>query len=71
MSDSVIPWTVTLQAPLSTGFSRQNYWTWLPALLQGIFLTQGFEPAFTVSPALAGGFFTASTIWEALKKLEP
>ena len=26
----------------------------------------GIEPAFLVSPALAGGFFTISTTWEAL-----
>ena len=24
------PWTVTLQAPLSMGFSRQEYWNGLP-----------------------------------------
>jgi len=35
------------------------------ALLQGIFLTQGFEPASLMSPALACGFFTTSTTWEA------
>ena len=36
----VTPWTVAHQAPLSMGFSRQEYWSGLPALLQGIFLTQ-------------------------------
>ena len=30
MSDSVTPWTVALQAPLSMGFPRQEYWTGLP-----------------------------------------
>ena len=25
MSDSAMPWTVALQAPLSMGFSRQEY----------------------------------------------
>ena len=24
------PWTVAIQAPLSTGFSRQEYWSGLP-----------------------------------------
>ena len=33
-------WTVTYQAPLSMGFSRQEYWSGY-ALFQGIFLTQG------------------------------
>ena len=26
----VTPWTVALQAPLSMGFSRQEYWSGLP-----------------------------------------
>ena len=30
MSDSVTPWTVACQAPLSMGFSRQEYWSELP-----------------------------------------
>ena len=34
-------WTVACQAPLSTGFSRQEYWSECHALLQGIFPTQG------------------------------
>ena len=33
-------WTVTHQAPLSIGFSRQEYWS-CHALFQGIFPTQG------------------------------
>ena len=39
---TVTPWTVTCQAPLSMGFSRQEYWSRLcHALLQGIFPTLG------------------------------
>ena len=35
-------------------------------LLQGIFLVDpGIKPSSLVSPALAGGFFTTSTTWEA------
>ena len=30
VSDSVTPWTVTRQAPLSMWFSRQEYWSGLP-----------------------------------------
>ena len=37
----VTPWTVAHQAPLSMGFSRQEYWSGLPCLFQGIFPTQG------------------------------
>ena len=32
---------LTPMAPLSMGFSGQEYWSGLPCLLQGIFLTQG------------------------------
>ena len=34
-------WTAVLQVPVSMGFSRQEYWSGLPCLPQGIFLTQG------------------------------
>ena len=37
------PWTVPHQAPLSKGFSRQEYWSGLPFLPPGI-LTQGLNP---------------------------
>ena len=30
VSDSTTPWTVACQAPLSMGFSRQEYWNGLP-----------------------------------------
>ena len=35
-----------LQAPLSMGFFRQQYWTACHFLLQGIFPTQGSNPRF-------------------------
>ena len=34
------PWTLACQPPLSMGFSRQEYWSGLHFLLQGIFPTQ-------------------------------
>ena len=37
------PWIVADQAPLSMGFSKQEYWSGR-ILLQGIFLTQGSKP---------------------------
>ena len=40
------PWTGACQAPLSMEFSRQEYWSGLHALLQGIFPTQGSNPGF-------------------------
>ena len=39
-------WAVAHQAPLSVGFSRQEYWSGLPCPLQGIFPTQGLKPHF-------------------------
>ena len=50
-----IPWTVALQAPLSMGFLRQEYWSGLPFPSPGDLPHPGIQPA---SPALAGGFFT-------------
>ena len=55
MSDSVTPWTVAHQAPLSTGFLRQEYWSGLPLPSPGDLPYPGIEPR---SPALAGRFFT-------------
>ena len=45
MSNSAILWTVARQAPLSMGFSRQEYGVGCHALLQGIFPTQGLNPS--------------------------
>ena len=39
-----IPWTVAHQPPLSMEFSRQEYWSGLPFLLQYIIMTQGSNP---------------------------
>ena len=59
------PWTVALQAPLSMGFSRQEYWSGLPCPPPGDLPDPGIKPAVLKSPALAGGFFTTSATWEA------
>ena len=40
----VTPWTLALQAPLSMGFSRQEYWSGLPCTPPGFFPTQGLNP---------------------------
>ncbi|ELR63021.1 hypothetical protein M91_07536, partial [Bos mutus] len=47
-------------APLSMGFSRQEYWSGLPCPPPGDLLDSGIEPKSLMSPALAGGFFTTS-----------
>ena len=41
------PWTVALQAPLSMGFSRQEYWSGLPCPPPGISPTQGSNPGLS------------------------
>ena len=43
------PWTVAYQAPLSMGFSRQEYWSGLPFPSPGDLPDPGIEPG---SPAL-------------------
>ena len=52
------------QAPLSMGFSRQEYWIELPCPSPGDLPDPGIEPMSLASPALAGGFFTTSANWE-------
>ena len=61
----VTPWTVACQAPLSMGFSKQEYWSGLPCPPPGDLPNPGTEPESLMSPALAGGFFTTNAAWEA------
>ena len=58
MSDSGTPWTIAYQAPLSMGFSRQEYWSGLPCPPPGDLPNPGTGPVSPESPALTGGFFT-------------
>ena len=44
MSNSVTPWTVVHQAPLSMGFSRHEYWSGLPFPSLGDLPDPGVEP---------------------------
>ena len=64
MSDSsVTPCTVAPQAPLSMGFSRQEYWSGLSFPSPGDLPDPGIEPT---SPAFAGKFFTTVPLEKAL-----
>ena len=54
-------WTAAWQAPLFTGFSRQEDWSGLSFPTPGVLPHSGIEPA---SPALACGFFTTGATWE-------
>ena len=51
------PTTVARQAPLSMGFSRQEYWSGLPCPPPGDLPDPGIE---TQVSSTAGGFFTLS-----------
>ena len=55
-------WTAACQAPLSMGFSKQEYCSGLPCPPLGDLPDPGIESL--MSPALAGGFFTNSATWE-------
>ena len=59
------PWTVAYQAPLSMGFSRQEYWSGLPFPSPGDLPNPGIE---TKSPALQANAFTIWVTREAASK---
>ena len=54
----------SLQAPLSMGFSRQEYWSGLPFPSPGELPNWGIKPESSMSPASAGRFSITSTTWE-------
>jgi len=68
------PRTVAHQAPLSIGFSRQEYWCGLPCPTPGNLPNPGIKSNLMwfeslKSPALTGWFFTSSATWEAPGKV--
>ena len=59
------PWAAAHQAPLSMGFSRQEYCSGLPYTPPGDLSDPGIEPVSLKPPILAGVFLTLpSTTWE-------
>ena len=56
-SSSVTLWTVALQAPLSMGFFREEYWSGFPCHPPGDLPDLGIELVSLKSPALVGRFF--------------
>ena len=55
--------TIARQAPLSMGFSRQEYWSGLPCPPPGDLPDSGIEPA---SPAVQVGSLPAEPLWKPL-----
>ena len=65
VSYSATLWTIALQGPLSTGFSRQEYWSGLLGPPPGDLPNPEIKLKSLMPPALAGGFLTVSTTWKA------
>ena len=66
MANSVQPYRLlACQVPLSTGFSRLEYWSGLLHPSPQDPPNPGIEPASLKSPALADRLFTSSATWEA------
>ena len=61
----VTPWTGAHQAPLSMGFSRQEYQSGFPCPPAWDLPSPSLEPSPLTSPALAGRFFKSAT-WEPM-----
>ena len=62
------PWTITLQASLSMGFSRQEYWNRLPFPPPGYLPDPGIEPG---SPALQADSLYQEAVISTCKTLQP
>ena len=58
VSSSVTPWTGSCQAPPSTEFSRQEYWSGLPFPPPRDLRDPEIEPGSPLSPALQADSFT-------------
>ena len=66
MSNSGALWTVAHQAPLSIGFSRQEYWSVWPCPPPEDLPNPGIKPTSLVSRVLVREFFTICATWEVI-----
>ena len=62
-------WSVAYQAPLSMGFSRQEYGSGLSSPPQGDLPNPGIKPTSLMSPALEGRVFTTHSKLEILEEV--
>ena len=60
-------WTLAHQAPLSMGFSKQEYWSGLPCLSPRDLPDQGIEATSPASPALEAGSLPTELSWKPMK----
>ena len=65
------PWAIAHQAPLSTGFCRQNHWNGPQFLLPGNLPDPQIKPTSPAAPALAGEFFTTEPPVSSYKDINP
>ena len=63
----VTPWTVALLAPLSMGFSRQEYWNGLPFPTPGYLPNPRIELVSLMPSALTGRVFSTAPPGKPLK----
>ena len=62
-------WTVACQAPLSMGFSRQEYWSGLPYSPPGDLPDPGMETVTPASPALQADSFPTEPPGKPVKSI--
>ena len=55
---------------MSMGFSKQEYWNGLPVPPSRDLPNPGIDPKSLGSPELAGGFFTTTITWKALRSTD-
>ena len=63
-------WAVVRQVPLSTGFSRQEYWSRLPFPSPGDLPDPGIKSMSPVSPELQVNFFPTALSGKILQNIE-
>ena len=67
----VTPWTVACQAPLSMGFSRQEYWSGLPFLSPGDLPDPGIELASSALTNRFSALASNSFLYHLATRVDP
>ena len=62
-------WIIAHQAPLSMGFSRQEYWSRLPFPSTGDLLHPGIKPVSPASPALQADSLSLKPLGHLVRKI--